>query len=359
MPGTNKRRPRARNPEDVITQTFPDLAEETEEIDVVAREFVLNKHVRKKYRCRCGACVETAPMPRRLVPGGRYSLAFAIAVAISKYADHLPLERQVKIMKREGLTVDSQTLYDQIEALARVLWPAYDRLGAELLDESVVFADETPWPLLGKDAESARWHAWTIACAKGAYYEIHDTRGLEAGKSLLAGFKGIAVTDGYGVYDALEKRMPTLRIAQCCAHCRRYYFKALDSDPERAKIALGFIGALFRIERTLADAPRKKKEKIRDKRSRPIVVAFFSWCDAEADKVLDDTPISNGIRYARNQRVGLSQFLEDGRLPIHNNMSELALRREAVGRNYAEVSIMRIALRLQRELPIGVLKGAA
>ena len=48
--------------------------------------------------------------------------------------------------------------------------------------------------------------------------------------------------------------------------------------------------------------------------------------------MLDDTPISDGIRYARNQRVGLSQFLDDGRLPIHNNMSELALRREAVGR---------------------------
>ena len=60
--------------------------------------------------------------------------------------------------------------------------------------------------------------------------------------------------------------------------------------------------------------------------------AFFSWCDAEAPNVLDDTPISDGIRYARNQRVGLAQFLEDGRLPIHNNMSELALRREAVGR---------------------------
>jgi hypothetical protein len=65
---------------------------------------------------------------------------------------------------------------------------------------------------------------------------------------------------------------------------------------------------------------------------RPIVDAFFSWCDAEAAGVLDDTPIANGIRYARNQRVSLSRFLEDGRLPIHNNMSELALRREAVGR---------------------------
>jgi hypothetical protein len=75
-----------------------------------------------------------------------------------------------------------------------------------------------------------------------------------------------------------------------------------------------------------------KKEKIRDKRSRPIVDAFFSWCDAEAQGVLDDTPISAGIRYARNQRVGLSRFLDDGRLPIHNNLSELQLRREAVGR---------------------------
>ena len=92
------------------------------------------------------------------------------------------------------------------------------------------------------------------------------------------------------------------------------------------------IGALFRIERTLADSPRKKKEGIREKRSRPIVDAFFSWCDAEVGAVLDDTPISDGIRYARNQKVGLSRFLDDGRLPIHNNMSERALRREAVGR---------------------------
>jgi hypothetical protein len=62
----------------------------------------------------------------------------------------------------------------------------------------------------------------------------------------------------------------------CGAHTRRYFFKALASDPERAKVALGFIGALFRIERTLADSPRRKKEKIRDKRSRPIADAFFS-----------------------------------------------------------------------------------
>ena len=50
------------------------------------------------------------------------------------------------MMKRDGLVVDSQTLYDQIQALARALWPAYDRIGAALLEERLLFVDETPWP---------------------------------------------------------------------------------------------------------------------------------------------------------------------------------------------------------------------
>ena len=48
--------------------------------------------------------------------------------------------------------------------------------------------------------------------------------------------------------------------------------------------------------------------------------------------MLDETPIAKAIGYARNQRVALCRFLTDGRLPIHNNHSENALRREALGR---------------------------
>ena len=82
--------------------------EESEEIDSLERQFVLVRHKRKKYRCRCGGCVETAPAPEKLIKGGRYSIDFAVSVAVAKYADHLPLERQVRIMKRQGLDVDSQ-----------------------------------------------------------------------------------------------------------------------------------------------------------------------------------------------------------------------------------------------------------
>jgi transposase len=77
--------------------------ETSEQVDIVTRRFVIKRHVRVKYRCRCGGCVETAPLPPRLVPGGRYSTDFAIEVAVGKCLDHLPLERQVRIMAREGL----------------------------------------------------------------------------------------------------------------------------------------------------------------------------------------------------------------------------------------------------------------
>ena len=53
-----------------------------------------------------------------------------MGVAVAKYADHLPLERQVRMMAREGLIVESQTLWDQLNALARHLEPTYEASAA-------------------------------------------------------------------------------------------------------------------------------------------------------------------------------------------------------------------------------------
>jgi transposase len=113
---------------------------------------------------------------------------------------------------------------------------------------------------------------------------------------------------------------------------RRYQWKALGTDPPRAREALALTNALFRIERPLANAPPHERLRVRQAESKPIVEAFFKWCDAQVDQVLDETPIAQAIGYARNQRVALQRFLDDGRLPLHNNWSERELRREAVGR---------------------------
>ena len=118
-------------------------SEDAEEITVVQRQFVVVRHRRRKYRCRCNACVVTAPGPPRLQHGAHYSPEFAVEVALSKCADHLPLERQLRMMRREGLRIDSQTLFDQLNVAARHLQPSYDALGRNVLESSLVHRDET------------------------------------------------------------------------------------------------------------------------------------------------------------------------------------------------------------------------
>jgi len=72
---------------------------------------------------------------------------------------------------------------------------------------------------------------------------------------------------------------------------------------------------------------------VRREQSGPLIARFFAWCDGLADYVLDDTPLAAAVRYARNQRSVLSRFLDDARLPLDNNLSERALRRQVLGRH--------------------------
>jgi transposase len=250
---------------------------------------------------------------------------------VKRWQDHMPLNRLEDMYGRDGLELARSTMCGWHSTLADLVRPLVSAMRDDAFTQPYLCVDATG--VLVQQKERCRTgHFWVlVAPGRHVLFEFTRDHTSDAVDDVLSGYQGFLVADAHVVYDHLYASGDVVEV-NCWAHARRYFFKALDSDPDRAKIALGLIGALFRIERTLADSPRKKKEKIREKRSRHIVDAFFSWCDAESATVLDDTPISNGIRYARNQRVGLSRFLEDGRLPIHNNMSELALRREAVGR---------------------------
>jgi transposase len=187
-----------------------DESEDSEEITVVERHYRLVKHRRKKYRCGCNAHVETADGPLKLIAGGRYSIDFALSVAIDKYLDHLPLERQVRAMKRAGLRVTSQTLYDQVNALADKLYPVYERLLAHVLEQPVIGADETTWRMLDKRGEptksSKKWYAWAACCENAVAYRIDPSRSTAAAERLLGDYRGTVLTDGYQAYAKLPAR---------------------------------------------------------------------------------------------------------------------------------------------------------
>ena len=142
------------------------------------------------------------------------SIDLAVHVAEAKYLDHLPLERQARAMERRGLLVDSQTLWDQIDALARHLQPTYEALLKHVLGAEVVYADETFWRN-HDGGETCRWWSWCVANDEMATYRILPSRSANAAEQALGGYKGVAMTDGYGAYQALERAGPGMKLAHC------------------------------------------------------------------------------------------------------------------------------------------------
>ena len=306
--------------------------EESDEVEVIERRYVIKRHKRKKYRCRCGSCIETAPAPRRLIEGGRYSVSFAITVAVDKYLMHLPLERQVAAMARLGLEVDSQTLFDQLWALNRLLLPAYQRLADVQRAQPLLFVDESRWPLLGvkgKGADASKWHIWTLVSDLGVYYEIYDGRDADSAEDLLADFKGYVMCDGFNVYESLAKAYPEIRLVQCWVHARRNFVECEKAFPGECGQILDLIGKLYEIEQRAGD-DLELRRRLRAEESRAVIAEIQSWVFAV--RSLPGTGLHEAITYMTNRWSRLTRFVDNPALPLDNNSAERALRGPVVGR---------------------------
>lgn len=315
-----------------------DQQEVSDEITVVERRFVVARHLRQKYRCRCNGAVVTAPGPRKLIEGGRYSPAFAVEVAVSKYLDHLPLERQSRIMQREGLVVGSQTLWDQLDVLARHLEPTYQELSRRVLAAPLVHADETHWRLMAK-SQSKKYWAWCVTSADTVYYRIFDNRATGSAQQLLAGYRGVVVADGYGAYSALARAGPGFTLAHCWAHVRRKFVEIEAHYPRQVREILDLIGELYAAERAIVSPDADNHEaagrlawraQVRAERSRSLIERIRSW--AESQTVLPRSGLGQAIRYMQELWPGLIRFLDNPLIPLDNNAVERALRGLVVGR---------------------------
>jgi transposase len=297
------------------------------------------------HHCACNGCVDTAPGPPRLTArpdarGHRYAQAFAVEVAIDKYLDHLPLERQARRMRREGLTIDSQTLWDQLDALATVLQPTYEALRQYVLAAPVIGADETWWRFLqGRGAQ--RWWAWSVTREDAVAYTILESRSQTAARQVLNGYTGIVIADGYGAYDALARAGPSFTLAHCWAHVRRKFVEAEPHYPGPCGEILDLIRQLYAVKRgcpTLDPAAseeahteaRQLRAAARREQSIAIVDAIRAW--AFRQRALPESSLGKAIAYMLGLWPGLTRFLGDARIPLDNSATERGLRGVVVGR---------------------------
>jgi transposase len=272
-----------------------------------------------------------AEPPELPIPRGLAGPGLLAETIVWRWQDHMPLHRLERMFGRQGLPLARSTICGWHADLADLVRPLIRAMWEDAFTAPYLCADATGVLVQAKEKCRAG-HFFVVAAPElHVLFAYTPKQNAQVVDALLAGYKGTLVVDAHAVYNHLFKSGEVIE-AGCWAHARRYWWKALTTDPDRAHIALALIGGLFRIERAHATAPPEQRLAVRKLEAYPIVDKYFAWCDAEAERVLDETPSAKAIGYSRNQRPALSRFLQDGRIPIHNNFSERELCREALGR---------------------------
>jgi transposase len=316
--------------------------EKSDTLEWVPGHFKVIEEVRPKYACRpCGDGLVVAPPADRVIEGGLPGPGLVAHVLVSKYKDHLPLHRLSGIYARHGVELRTSTLSDWVAAGADTLQPLAQEVARRALASHLLQSDDTHLKVLDREHPNGfkRGHMWVYLgdSAWAAFVYTPDWK-QEGPLSFLEGREGWLLVDGYKGYDKLFTRPGATAVeVGCWSHARRYFVEALDAGDTRAALPLSLMGRLFEVEREASAQQVDEAERLRrrDTLSRPVTEQLGRWVADTYNREPPKSPLARACLYAINQWKPLSRFLEDARLPLHNNASELRLREIAVGRkNY-------------------------
>jgi len=347
--------------------------ETSEQLEYIPAKVKVIEHVRLKYACAyCevtaapdGPQIVTAEKPLSPIEKGMAAPGLLSYVIVSKYGDHLPLNRLERILKRHGIAIARSTMCDWAAQCAAALTPLTDLMRQRVLQSRVMHTDDTPVkvrePGLGRTRTGRFWvyvgdadHPYTV-------FAYTPSRSRDGPMQFLTGWgkdeRVYLQADAFGGYDGIYAGGAGGRVTEvaCWAHARRKFYDARTSDPAISTQALAYIRLLYDVEdqaKKEAAEPTHSDNVSEHRHEHELLVAaryrlrqaqavsrlaeFRIWLASQLAErggpVLPKSPIGQAIQYAFNQWDALCVYTTDGRLAIDNNASENALRRVAVGR---------------------------
>ncbi len=309
----------------------------------VVLEYVIPVFKKKEAADAISSEIFCAAPPAAVLERSFADVSLLAGILVDKFRYHLPLYRQHQRMSACGVHIGRGSLTNWVHRCAELLAPIHDAQLASILSSSVLAMDETPLkagrkkgkpPDRGKMATGYFWPLY--GDRHEVCFHFAPTRSHSVVRSLLAGFKGTLVSDGYDAYAKYAAQSTAVRHAACWVHARRGFERALDSDRELADEALARIGQLYDAETTTA-RNAQQPEKVLARRalqSKPVVDGFFEWLRGLQAKLalLPSSPFAKAAAYALEREAGLKVFLEDPAVPLDTNHLEREIRPVALGR---------------------------
>ena len=259
-----------------------------------------------------------------------------------KYSAGLPLYALEKHFQKIGITIPRQNMCNWIISSGKYLEPMYDLMKEDLLKLPVVHADETYTQCLNEEGKPATSTSYMFVYRSPKWtdpivlYDYQDSRRGENPKEFLKGFSGYLTTDAYAGYNKVEDVTRTM----CNVHALRKFkeaYKLLSKGKGRNASeeaeAIARYQKIFELN-TEAETRASQKykdldkrmeyiKKIRQKEIKPKFDEFLSWLEGLN---VGRNCMNEAIHYVLNNREGLTEFLNDGRIDISNNITEQSIR---------------------------------
>jgi transposase len=310
--------------------------EVSEQLDYKPAALFIVEHVRCKYACpHCQEQVAVADKPSQPLTKGLPGPGLVAQVAVSKYADHLPLYRLERIFARHGVELARQTMCDWMAAGAQVITPLYELMIQLVLQSKVLHTDDTPVPVQDPTRDRTRQgRVWVYLGDTAHPYTVFaytPNRQRDGPAEFLKPYRGYLQADAFGGYDGIYAGGAVVEVA-CWAHARRKFYEARTSDAARSHAALAWIRRLYDVEDAAKQLSTSERVARRQTEARPLLTAFRQWLQQQQTEVVPKSPFGQAITYALNQWNALMRYTDDGDLAIDNNVAENALRRVAIGR---------------------------
>lgn len=321
----------------------------SERLDVTPARFrvIVTRRPKYAYRLATGEDrIVQAPATDHLIVGGIPTEALLAQVAVSKYADGLPLYRQEEIYARDGVDLDRSLMAQWMGRVGFELEPLAQYVLHTVLQGERIFADETRLPTLAPGSGKVKT-AWLWAYARDdrpfggsgppmVAYRFEDSRSGDCVSRHLDGYRGILQVDGYAAYTWLSKQRganDAITLAGCWAHARRKFFDrhAADGSPFAAAV-LKAMAPLWAIEDDIRGHDAGLRAAIRQERSAPLVASLFAMLERELPRLSGKTKLAEAIRYTLSRRAAFQRFLTDGRIEIDSNIVERTIRPQAITR---------------------------
>jgi len=312
--------------------------ERTFEVDLVPPKLFKRAIVRPKYRHRLdrNRCPLLAPAPARVVPGGFASAGLIAWALTAKFADHLPLYRQEKMLARWGAPISRQNLCDWVGAATALLEPLVKRMKHDLLAGGYVQVDETPIrcndPDL-KDGTTTTGWLWALSRpGGGVVFEWRHSRRHEEAERLLGDFSGVLQSDGYEAYAAYARAHPQVEWAGCWAHARRRFFEAASERPRTAERVLRLIGRLYQLEREWDEAEvGARRAGLRQEHFARPLARLRRLVTALQQRVLPKSGLGQACAYLLGHWAPLTAHLRHSHTRLDTNAVENAIRPSKLG----------------------------